>query len=178
MDTPRSSPKSPPRKILETTRLVLRPLTTDDADFMLELMNEPAFIRNVADRGIRQRADAVAYIEEKILPSYANFNFGFYGVDLKESSAPIGICGLVKRETLEDVDVGFSILERYWGNGYAFEAAAAMMEYGRTVLGINRIVGITAPHNRASIRLLEKLGLKFQREIDFPEFGRGRLLFG
>jgi RimJ/RimL family protein N-acetyltransferase len=165
-------------KILETKRLTLRPLRTDDADFMLELMNEPAFIRNVADRGIRNRADATAYIEEKILPSYANFNFGFYRVDLKETSAPIGICGLVKRETLQDVDVGFSILERYWGNGYAFEAAAAMMEYGRTILGLARIVGVTARGNLASIGLLEKLGLKFQRKIHLPGYGKESLLFG
>jgi len=166
-------------KILETERLILRPLQTDDADFMFELMNEPAFIRNVADRGIRNRALAAAYITEKILPSYANFNFGFYRVDLKETSSPIGMCGLVKRDTLEDVDVGFSILERFWGNGYAFEAASAMMEYGRTHLGLARIVGVTAPGNLASIRLLEKLGLKFQRKIDLPGFGAAEsLLFG
>jgi RimJ/RimL family protein N-acetyltransferase len=165
-------------KILETKRMILRQLTTADADFMLKLMNEPAFIRNVADRGIRKRADAAAYIAEKILPSYANFGFGFYRVDLKETSSAIGICGLVKRDTLKNVDVGFSMLERYWGNGYAFEAASAMMEYGRTTLGIDRIVGVTAPGNLASIRLLEKLGLEFQRKIDLPGYGPESLLFG
>lgn len=165
-------------KILETKRLILRQLTTDDADFMLKLMNEPTFIRNVADRGIRNRADAAAYIAEKILPSYASFGFGFYRVDLKETSSPIGTCGLAKRDTLEVVDVGFSILERYWGKGYAFEAASAIMEYGRTTLGIDRIVGVTAPGNLASIRLLEKLGLKLQRKIELPGFGPESLLFG
>jgi RimJ/RimL family protein N-acetyltransferase len=165
-------------KILETERLVLRLLRTDDADFMLELMNEPAFIRNVADRGIRKPAHAAAYIAEKILPSYAKFHFGFYRVDLKETSTPIGICGLIKRDTLEDVDIGFSILERYWGNGYAFEAAAATMEYGRATLGLDRIAGVTAPGNFASIGLLEKLGLKFQRKIHLPGYGPESLLFG
>ena len=165
-------------KILETKRLILRQLTAEDADFMLELMNEPAFIRNVADRGIRERADAAAYLAKKVLPSYSKFGFGFYRVDLKRTCTPVGICGLIKRPSLDEVDVGFSILERYWRNGYAFEAAAATMEYGRDALGIERIVGITAPGNLASIRLLEKLGLKFQREVHVPGFGSESLLFG
>lgn len=190
MDAPRPSPNPakagnekieqarPAIRILETARLILRPVTTADADFMLELMNEPAFIRNVADRGLRTRGDAEAYIIEKVLPSYANFGFGSWRVDLKEISLPIGTCGLLKRESLEDVDVGFALLERHWGNGYAFEAACAVMEHGRNVLGIERIVGITAPGNRASIELLEKLGLKFQRQINLPGFGTESLLFG
>ncbi|MEO8439449.1 MAG: GNAT family N-acetyltransferase [Spartobacteria bacterium] len=164
-------------KILETERLLLQKLTPDDADFMFALMNEPAFIRNVADRGIRQCSDAAAYISEKILPSYANYGFGFYRVDLKESALPIGICGLAKRETLDDVDVGFSILERYWRKGYAFEAALAMMEYGRNTLGLKRITGLTSSQNEASIRLLEKLGLRFDRRVSVPGFGTESLLF-
>jgi RimJ/RimL family protein N-acetyltransferase len=164
--------------VLETERLILRRLATDDADFMLQLMNEPGFIKYVADRGLRTTADAAEYIAQKIIPSYARFGFGFYRVDLKESETAIGICGLVKRDTLEEVDVGFSILERFCRQGYTYEAAVAVMDYGRNVLGLPRIVGVTAPDNRASIHLLEKLGLKLQRRIRLPGYGPESLLFG
>ncbi|MEO7166756.1 MAG: GNAT family N-acetyltransferase [Spartobacteria bacterium] len=165
-------------KILESERLILRQLTVDDADFMLELMNEPGFIEFVADRGLRTPADAAGYITEKILPSYARFGFGFYRVELKEAGTPIGICGLVKRETLPEVDVGFALLARFCGMGYAFEAATAVLQHARSVLGLTGIVGVTAPGNRESIKLLEKLGLKFQRKIHLPGFGPESLLFG
>jgi RimJ/RimL family protein N-acetyltransferase len=165
-------------KILETERLALGQLTTEDDAFILELMNEPDFIRFVADRGLRTRADAAAFLSERILPSYQRHGFGFYRVDLKDSETAIGICGLVKRETLDWVDIGFSILERFRGNGYAFEAAQAVMNYGRTVLELPRIVGVTAPDNRVSIRLLEKLGLRFQEKIVLPGYGPESLLFG
>ena len=165
-------------KPIETERLVLRHLTTEDDAFMLELMNEPDFIRFVADRGLRTRADAAVYLSEKILPSYARYGFGFYRVDLKDSGTAIGICGLVKRETLEWVDIGFSVLERFRGHGYALEAATAVMNHGRTVLELTRIVGVTAPDNRNSIRLLEKLGLRFQEKIHLPGYGPESLLFG
>lgn len=164
-------------KILETERLILSRLTTADAVFMLELMNEPAFIEYVADRGLRSEADAVRYLSEKLLPNYERFGFGFYRVTLKESGSAIGICGLVKRETLDDPDIGFSILERFCRNGYAYEAAAAVLAYGRTVLGLTKICGVTAPHNRASIHLLEKLGLKLQGKIDLPGYETESLLF-
>ena len=164
-------------KILETERLLLSRLTMADAGFILELMNEPAFIENVADRGLRSEADAGRYLAEKILPNYKRFGFGFYRVTLKESEAAIGICGLVKRETLQDPDIGFSILERFCRKGYAYEAAAAVMDYGRTVLGLAHVCGVTAPHNRTSQHLLEKLGLKFQRKFHLPGYGTESLLF-
>src|SRR5690349_8056597 len=107
-------------KILETERLVLRRLTTDDAAFMLKLMNEPDFHRFVGDRGLRTTEDAAVYLTEKILPSYATFGFGFYRTELQSDNSIIGICGLVKRETLEWVDVGFAFLEEFRGKGYAF----------------------------------------------------------
>lgn len=165
-------------KTIETERLVLRHLTTEDDSFVLKLMNEPDFIRFVADRGLRTKADAAAYLSEKILPSYARDGFGFYRVDLKDSGTAIGICGLVKRETLEFADIGFSILERFRRHGYALEAATAVMNYGRNVLELPRIVAVTAPDNRNSIRLLEKLGLQFQEKIHLPGYGLESLLFG
>ena len=164
-------------KILETKRLTLSRLTIADATFLLELMNEPAFIKQVADRGLRTEADAALYLADKILPTYESFGFGFYRVNLKESETAIGICGLVKRDTLDDPDIGFSILKRFCGKGYAYEAAVAVLDYGRTVLGLAQICGVTAPGNRTSIHLLEKLGLKFQRRIHLPGYGAESLLF-
>ena len=117
-------------------------------------------------------------MSEKILPSYARFGFGFYRLDLKESETAIGICGLVKRDNLENVDIGFSVLHRFCGKGYAFEAAAAVMDYGHSVLGLTEIVGVTAPGNRASIHLLQKLGLRFHRKIHLTGYGPESLLFG
>lgn len=169
----------PPQRavVLETARLVLRRMTLDDGPFMLETLNEPSFIRNVADRGVRTVDDAADYIRTKIMPSYEQFGFGFYIVELKESGTPIGVCGIVKRETLPDVDIGYSLLDRFSGNGYAYEAAAALMEHGRTVHGLKRIVGMTAPDNVRSIKLLEKLGLRFERMVQLPTFEGESKLF-
>jgi RimJ/RimL family protein N-acetyltransferase len=164
-------------KILETERLILSHLTIADASFMLELMNEPEFIEFVADRGLRTEADAALYLAEKILPSYERFGFGLWRVNLKGFASAIGICGLLKRDTLDDPDVGFSILKRFCRNGYAREAATAVLDYGRTTLSLARICGVTAPNNRISIRLLEKLGLKLQGKIHLPGYGTESLLF-
>ena len=165
-------------KILETERLVLRELEPQgDAAFMLEVLNEPAFIANVADRQVRTIADATEFINERIRPSYTQNGFGFYVVELKETGEPVGISGLVKRETIEDVDIGFSTLRKYWGMGYAFEAASALMEHGRTVHRLPRIVGVTAPHNHASARLLEKLGLRYERMVHLPGYSDESRLF-
>ena len=164
-------------KVLETERLTLRRMTTDDAPFILELLNEPGFIRFVADRGLRTNADAVTYITDKVLPSYAQFGFGYYIVELKESGVPIGSCGLQKRETLEDVDIGYSLLEKYCKQGFAYEAAAALYQYGRDVLQLPRIVAMTATDNHSSIKLLEKLGLRFEKMIDLPGYAGESKLF-
>ena len=142
---------------------------------MRELLNEPAFIQNVADRGVRTKADAITYIRAKIMAHYAEFGFGFYLVELKESLTPVGMCGLVKRETLENVDIGFAFLQRFWGKGYAYESAAAVMDYGRSVLGLDRIVAVTARDNPGSRKLLERLGLKFEKMIDLPGYEETRL---
>ncbi len=165
-------------KILETERLTLHQMSKKDAPFLLELMNEPEFVRFVADRGLRTVEDAAGYLAERIVPSYEQFGFGFYRIDLKESGIPIGICGLVKRETLEWVDIGFAVLRRFCGYGYASEAAQAVMKYGQTVLKLPRIVAVTMPGNRNSIRLLEKLGLRFEEKIVVPGYGPESLLFG
>jgi [ribosomal protein S5]-alanine N-acetyltransferase len=151
--------------LLETERLAIRQLTEDDAAFILELLNEPSFIQNIADRGVRTLDDAVQYIVNGPRASYERNGFGLFMVELKDSGVPIGMCGLIKRDSLEDVDIGYALLPRFWSQGYAYEAASAVMDYGCNVLNIPRIVGITAPDNQGSIRVLEKLGLRFDKIV-------------
>jgi [ribosomal protein S5]-alanine N-acetyltransferase len=158
-------------KILETDRLVLRRLTTDDAEFILELLNEPSYLRYIGDKRVRTLDDARGYLLKGPMDSYERFGFGLYMVLLKESGVPIGLCGLLKREFLEDPEVGYAFLPQFWSRGYAFESAAAALAYGRDVLGLDRIVAITTPDNEGSIRVLEKLGLKFDRMIKPSEDG-------
>ena len=152
-------------KVLETDRLNLRWLSTDDAEFILELLNEPSFLRFIGDKGVRTLDDALDYILNGPADMYTRLGFGLYLTELKDGGVPIGICGLLKRDGLEDVDIGFAFLPKFWSRGYAYESAAAVMAYGKTVLGLNRIVAITSPDNYASGRLLEKLGLRFERII-------------
>jgi RimJ/RimL family protein N-acetyltransferase len=156
-------------KILETERLVLRRLNADDAGFILELLNEPSFLQYIGDKGVRNHEDAVRYIQNGPIASYERFGFGLYRVELKDTGDSIGICGLLKRDTLEDVDLGFAFLPRFWLKGYAVESAAATIAYGRSVLGIKRIAAITNPDNAASIRVLEKIGFRFDRMVRMPE---------
>jgi RimJ/RimL family protein N-acetyltransferase len=155
--------------VIETDRLVLRRLATDDAEFINELLNQPSFLRYIGDKEVRNSADAVRYIQTGPIASYERFGFGLYLVELKETGASIGICGLLKRDSLPDVDVGFAFLPSYWSQGYAFESASAVMTYGREVLGLRRIVAITSLDNDASIRLLERIGLRFEGLIKLSE---------
>ncbi len=152
-------------KVIETDRLILRRLSTDDAEFILELLNEPSFLRFIGDKGVRTLEDARNYILNGPVDMYNRLGFGLYLTELKEDGVPIGICGLIKRDSLEDVDIGFAFLPKFWAKGYAYEAASAVMAYGKNVLGFKRIVAITSPDNDASGRLLEKLGMRFERMI-------------
>jgi RimJ/RimL family protein N-acetyltransferase len=167
-------------KVLETERLVLRWLGTDDAAFILHLVNEPSWLRYIGDRGVRTLEDARNYIEKGPVEMYGRLGYGLYLVELKGSGDPIGICGFVKRESLEDVDIGFAFLQRFWGQGYAFESASAVMSYGRRALGLSRVFAITSQENHVSGQLLEKLGFRFERltrlaadaeELKLYEFG-------
>ncbi|HSE36696.1 MAG TPA: GNAT family N-acetyltransferase [Blastocatellia bacterium] len=156
-------------RVLETQRLILRRLSDDDAEFILQLVNEPSFKKNIGDKGVRSIADALQYIETGPVASYDRFGFGLYLVVLKETGASIGICGLIKRESLEDVDVGYAFLPSFWSKGYAVEAASAVVSYGKQVFGLSRIIAITTPDNAGSIKVLEKLGLRFERMIRLSE---------
>ena len=157
--------------VLETERLVLRKLESGDAPFILELLNEPSFHRYIGDKGVRTLDDAREYITTGPVESYARFGFGLFLTALKDGDIPIGICGLLKRDSLDHVDIGFAFLPAFWGSGYAHESAAAVMAFGKSAFGLERIVAIVAPDNHASLRLLGKLGMRFDRMIRMSEEG-------
>ena len=150
-------------KVLETKRLTLRWLTVEDAPFIVELLNDPAWLRFIGDRHVRSIDDARAYILKGPMAMYARLGFGLYVTERKTDGVSIGMCGLIKRDGLDDVDIGFAFLPEFYGQGYAVEAATAVMAYGKNTFGLKRIVGITIRDNASSIKLLEKVGLKFER---------------
>ncbi|MFN8455927.1 MAG: GNAT family N-acetyltransferase [Anaerolineae bacterium] len=156
-------------KVCETERLNLRWISTDDAEFILGLLNEPSWLRFIGDRGVRTLEDARNYILNGPVAMYDRLGFGLYLVELKASGLPLGMCGLLKRDFLDDVDIGFAFRPPYWGQGYAYEAAAAVLAYGTETLGLPRLVAITSLDNHRSARLLEKLGLRFERLIRYPD---------
>lgn len=164
-------------KVLETDRLVLRRLSIEDAGFILELLNEPAWIQFIGDRGVRTLEDARAYILKGPVEMYARHGFGLYLTELKQDGTPLGLCGLIKRDFLEDADLGFAFLSRFWGKGYAHEAASGVMAHAKSALGLQRIVAITSPDNDSSIALLKKAGFAFERMVVFPADGAELKLF-
>jgi RimJ/RimL family protein N-acetyltransferase len=177
-------------KILETERLILREIVESDDEFMLDLLNQPSFIKYIGDRNVRNLEQAREFIENRYRKSYAENGFGLYAVELKrefdtlaharvsaseipnpESRIPnqvIGICGFVKRDTLPDADLGFAFLPQFEKQGYALESANAVMKYGREKLTLKRVLAITTQNNESSGRLLEKLGFKFEGLIAQP----------
>jgi ribosomal-protein-alanine N-acetyltransferase len=154
--------------VFETERLILRKLNLGDAAFILELLNEPGFIKYIGDKGVRSLADAENYLEQGPLDSYLHNGYGLYAVALRDGSV-IGMCGLVNRIGLDDPDIGFAFLSRYGSRGFAAEAALATMQFGRTQLKIPKIVAIATPDNAKSIAVLTKIGLKFERLIRLRE---------
>ncbi len=150
---------------IETERLLLRPLGMEDADFIIELLNDPSFIKNIGDRNVRSVEDAHGYILKGPVTSYEKNGFGLCLVILKETDEAIGMCGLIKRDALEDVDLGYAFLPRYWSKGYAVEAAKATLNFGWQVIGLKRIVAVTDPANTPSNRVLEKLGFVFEKMV-------------
>jgi RimJ/RimL family protein N-acetyltransferase len=154
--------------IIDTERLTLRKLTLDDAPFMLDLVNQPAFIQFIGDRGVRTLDDARGFLTQRYIEVYERLGFGIYLVQRREDGIPVGICGLVKRDGLDDVDLGYAFLPQYGSQGYASESARAVLKYAKETLGLKRILGITRPDNAGSIRVLEKAGLKFERMVRLP----------
>ena len=148
-------------------------LSFDDAEFIIELLNDNAFVRFIGDKGVRTIADANEYLQNGPMDSYRRHGFGLYLVRRASDGTRIGICGLLRRSGLDYPDVGFALLPGFRGHGYGYESAAAVLDYARTGLGLNRILGITDPDNHVSIQLLEKAGFGFERRIrlspDAPE---------
>ena len=132
---------------------------------MFELVNDRSWIDNIGERNVRTLEEARRYIEDTAIAMYERLGFGLYAVDLEETGEPIGISGLVKRENLDDVDLGFAFLPRFWGAGYALEASRAVLSHATATLGCRRIVAIVSRHNQRSIRLLGKLGFRFERMV-------------
>ena len=155
--------------ILKTERLILSELDLDDAPFIYELVNDPDWLRYIGDRNVHNVNDTKNYLMKGPIASYAQHGFGLYLIRLKKDNIRIGICGLLKRDTLPDVDVGFALLPEYRGKGYATEAAQAVIDYGENRLGLKRIVAIAAPDNETSARVLEKLGFHFKGMIRLTE---------
>lgn len=148
--------------MIDTPRLRLRRLTLDDAGFIVELLNDPDWLRFIGDRNVRTPEDARAWLERAPLAMYARLGYGMYLVEVKAGGGSAGICGLVKRDGLADVDIGFAFLPAFRGRGYAFEAAQAALEQARASHGISRVVAISVRENGDSIRLLERLGFRFE----------------
>ena len=160
---------------LETRRLTLRRLTTDDASFIVALLNEPSFLENIGDRGVRTPEDAQRYLLAGPLDMYARYGFGLWHVARRADGVGIGMCGLLKRDSLPDFDLGYAYFPESWGQGFALEAAEATLRHVHLNYGVRRVVAVVSPGNQGSIRVLEKAGMRFQRMLalnpDEPEVG-------
>jgi len=158
---------------LETARLSLRRLTLDDAPFVVALYNEPSFIENIGDRGVRNVDDAQRFLREGPMAMYAHQGFGLWHVSRRVDGVAIGMCGLLKRDSLPDVDIGYAFFPSFWGQGYAFEAVSATLAHAARAFGLQRVVAVVAQGNKGSIRVLEKAGMNFERlhamEANEPE---------
>lgn len=147
--------------VLDTARLLLRHLTEADASFILELLNERGFIENIGDRGVRSLDDARRYISEGPGASYQRYGYGLWAIQERAGGQTVGICGLVRRDGLEDADIGYAVLERFSGRGYATEAAAGVLDYARRVIGLDKVVAITTLKNEPSMAVLRQIGLRY-----------------
>ncbi|WP_292009887.1 GNAT family N-acetyltransferase [Chryseobacterium sp.] len=153
----------------ETERLLLCPMSVDDAPFIFELYNRPKFIQYIGDRNLRSVLDAEKYIKERFLPQFEKLGFGNYLMTLKETNEKIGAVGIFEREGLDIVDIGFSLLDEFEGKGFAYEAAKRIKTLGMESFGLKKISAITTKDNTSSQNLIQKLGLKYQKNITLPD---------
>jgi ribosomal-protein-alanine N-acetyltransferase len=163
--------------IIVTSRLRIRELSVGDAEFVLRLVNEPAFIANIGDKGVRTIENARSFISEGPWTCQEKPGYGQFLVDQKEDGDPVGICGLLFRDSLNVTDIGFAILAKHRGRGFALEAAKAVMNYGFSKLQIEEIVGLTSEANTASIRVLKKLGMKFDKVVKMSDDDPGTAVY-
>lgn len=156
---------------ITTTRLLIRKFKVDDAPFMLNLLNDPGWIKNIGDRGVRTLHDCELYIQDRIIRPYKEQGFGMYLVALRDGQKEglsLGSCGLVKRQGLDHVDIGFAFLEAHCGQGYGSESAQAIVGKAKTAFGLSKLVGITTEVNIPSQKLLIKLGMHYHSTITIP----------
>jgi RimJ/RimL family protein N-acetyltransferase len=163
--------------VIETKRLTLRELNTNDAPFIRVLLNTPLWLKFIGNSKVKTIEDAEKYITRVAVESYRKNGFGLYLTSLKTDDTPVGLCGFIKRETLEDVDIGFAFLPEHMGHGFAFEASSACLRYAKNKLMLKKIVAITLPENERSTKLLEKIGLHFEKMIKFPNTEEELMLF-
>ena len=163
--------------ILESARLKLRKLNYDDCTFLIELLNSPAWLEYIGDRGVKSVQDAKLYLDNGPLKSYKENKFGLSLIELKETNTPIGMCGIIYRDNLDLPDIGFALLPNYIGKGYAKEIATETVKYANDNLNIKNISGITLPTNIGSIKVLESIGLIFRKTIVFPDSEEELLYF-
>lgn len=163
--------------LLETARLRLRELIPADAAFMLALLNSPAFLRYIGDRKVRSLADAERYLRDGAIAAYAHDGFGMYAVERRSDGLLVGVCGLVRRPGLDDVDLGFAFLPEHCGLGYGSESASAVLHHARRTFGLARVVAIVVHDNLASIRLLERLGMAYERDVQLPHDPQPLMLY-
>jgi ribosomal-protein-alanine N-acetyltransferase len=164
--------------IIETERLFLRKFNLNDAVFILELLNTPLWLKFIGDKGVKTIEDAENYLKNGSIKSYEEKGFGFYLVEEKTYGLALGMCGFIKREELENPDLGFAFLPEYVGKGYGYEAAKACLKFGKEVLCFTKMAAIVNPENQASNGLLLKLGFKFEKQIEFGEPTTLRNLYG
>ncbi len=167
----------PNYKTFETERLIISPTTTEDTDFIFELMNTPKWIKNIGQRNIHSKEDAKNYINNKMLPQLEKLGFSNYTVTLKANNTKVGTCGLYKRDGLEGVDIGFAFLPQYEKKGYAFECANKLKDIALPEFGIKKLSAITIKENIASQNLIEKLGLSFIKMINLPNDPEDLMLY-
>ncbi len=165
------------RVIIETERLRLREFTYEDTAFLIELLNSPDWIKFIGNRNVATEAQAIQYLEDGPLKSYRLHGFGLSLVEKKDDRKPIGMCGIIRRDFLENPDLGFAFLPAFYGKGYAFEIASATLNYAKHKLGLLKISAITLPENSRSIRLLEKIGLRFMITFSLPNSKETLLLY-
>lgn len=155
--------------ILETERLVLRELNEDDTSFIVELLNSEGWLKYIGDRNVKSVEQAREYLVNGPIKSYKDNGYGLSLVELKNEKIPIGLCGIIKRDTLEFPDIGYALLPMYFGQGYAFEIANQVLVYAKNDLKMIELLAITTPDNESSIKLLGKLGFSFQRFMKTPD---------
>jgi len=165
------------RTILKTDRLILRQLNVTDTGFIINLLNSPGWLQFIGDRNVKTEEQAKDYLLNGPIRSYKENGFGLYLVVLKHNHSPIGLCGLLKRDYLENPDIGFALLPDEMGKGYGFEMAAATLHYAKDALKVRGIMAITMPANKASIKLLERLGLKYVSIVKSPTTGAALMLY-